>query len=84
MARGWESKSIEGQQQDAARGRPSHDATSLTPDEQVREQRRASLQLARARTEADLARASGRYAEMLTRQLAAIDQQLAALATDQR
>lgn len=83
MARGWESKSIEGQQEDAERGRPPRGAASLTPDEQAREQRRASLQLARARTEADLSRASGGYAEMLKKQLAAIDQQIATLATDQ-
>ena len=78
MARGWESKSVEDQQQEASRGRAPR-GRPLTPEEQQREQRRATLHLARTRTEADLARASGGYAEMLRRQLSAIEAQLAAL-----
>lgn len=78
MARGWESKSVEEQQQEASRGRAQH-GRALTAAEQERAQRRATLQLARTRTETDLARAAGGYAEMLRRQLAAIDEQLQAL-----
>ena len=77
MARGWESKSVEEQQQEASRGR-ARGGPPLTPEAQQREQRRASLPLARARTQADRARASGAYAAMLDKQLAAIDAQIAA------
>ena len=78
MARGWESKSVEEQQQEASRGRAQH-GRALTADELERAQRRATLQLARTRTETDLAHAAGGYAEMLRKQLAAIDEQLQAL-----
>lgn len=77
MARGWESKSVEDQQQEAARGRARGQA--LTPEEQQRAQRKATLMLARTRTETDLAGATGTYADMLRKQLAAIDAQIAAL-----
>ena len=52
MARGWESKSVESQQ-DAAQT-TSHVRPALTPDERDRAQRRATLELAVANTQAEL------------------------------
>jgi hypothetical protein len=56
MARGWESKSIEAQQDERERGVSK--APALTPDERVVEAQRRTLSLARARVEADLAKAT--------------------------
>lgn len=78
MARGWESKSIEAQQEEAARGRPARPA--LTEEQRVREERRRTLALTRARAVDDLTRASSpRYREMLERTIAALDEQLSDL-----
>ena len=52
MARGWESKSVESQQ-DAAQSQPAIRPT-LTPEERDRAQRRATLELAVANTQAEL------------------------------
>lgn len=52
MARGWESKGVEQQQEEAARGRtPAR--PPLTPAERERQQKRRQLELALARTQAD-------------------------------
>ena len=78
MARGWESKSVEAQQDEAARDRAKR--PRLTEAERATAERRASLELTRARTAADLARAtSPHHRQMLERALAAIDEQLARL-----
>src|SRR4029453_7219583 len=53
MARGWESKSVESQQDDA-RGTPVA-KRNWSPEERDRAQRRAMLELALASTQADLA-----------------------------
>ncbi len=78
MARGWESKAVEDQQlererrRDAGRGTPA-------PDRALAQQRR-SLELARARANADLAGARNEvHREMLRQAVAALDAQLAAL-----
>jgi hypothetical protein len=82
MARGFESKMVEFQQEEAARGRSgaSH-ATPLNPlsnDEKARRVRRQGLELARSRAAADLARATvPAHRTMLEQALAAIDQQIA-------
>ncbi len=82
MARGWESKSVESQQEEATRGaaagRPS---APLTPAARAAQQERRTLELARARTRADLETAT-RPAQrhMLLQALAAIDARLAGLA----
>jgi hypothetical protein len=77
MARGWESKSIEAQQEEAARGLTQRAA--LTPAQQARLERRRTLELARARAEADLARATApAYRRMLEQAIAALDAQLSA------
>jgi hypothetical protein len=76
MARGWESKNIESQQEEAARSHTR--ARSLTPEEQARESRRRGLELARSRAEADLERATApAHRAMLQQAIAALDAQLA-------
>lgn len=76
MARGFESKMVEFQQEEAARGRTP--ARPLTDDEKARRARREGLELARSRAAADLARATApAHREMLEQAIAAIDQQIA-------
>ena len=78
MARGFESKMVEFQQEEAARGRSS--APALTPDEKARKAQRTGLELARARAAADLARATNpAHRRMLEQALAELDQQLSQL-----
>ena len=79
MARGFESKQVEAQQEEAARPRESGKA--LTRDEGDRLQRRRALELSRARILADMKRATrSAHRQMLEQALAAIDEQLAGLA----
>jgi hypothetical protein len=78
MARGWESKSVEAQQEEAARRRPAEAARS--PEGLARAERRRGLELARARAVSDLARAvSPAHRQMLDTAIAALDAQLSAL-----
>jgi len=80
MARGFDSKSVEYQQEEALRGRLETKGRPLSEEERVRLQRRQTLRLARARTAADLARAaSPAQQQMLGRALAALDAELEAL-----
>jgi hypothetical protein len=75
MARGWESKSIEAQQEEAARSRSVRPA--LTQSQRAIEERRRTLELARRRTADDLARATApSHRAMLEGALAALDAQL--------
>ena len=81
MARGWESKAIEAQQEEAARGRtharPLTPLTPLTDDERRVAERRRSLELARARAAADLTRATApAHRRLLEQTLQAIEAQL--------
>ena len=72
MARGWESKSIESQQADAAADRSRK--TALTPEALATEARRRELNLARSRVVADLQRATApAHRQMLERALADLD-----------
>jgi hypothetical protein len=72
MARGWESKSIESQQADAAADRSRKAA--LTPEALAMEARRRELNLARSRVVADLERATApAHRQMLERALADLD-----------
>jgi hypothetical protein len=76
MARGWESKAVEAQQQDlgAPRGRS---AAPLSPAQRLALDRRRTLELARARTAADLeASTSPAHRSMLEEALRALDLQL--------
>jgi len=75
MARGWESKNVESQQEEAARARKRQ--RSLSPEEQARQVKREGLELARARALADLERAvAPAHRQMLEQTLAAIETQL--------
>jgi hypothetical protein len=75
MARGWESKSIEAQQEEAARGRTS--SRQLTDADRGTLERRRSLELAMARTREDLRRATApAHCRMLEQALEAIEAQL--------
>jgi len=78
MARGWESKSIESQQDDA--GRRTAGGPVLTSEERTRQQHKAGLQLALAETQAQLGAACRpAHREMLKMRLDAIQLQLEGL-----
>ncbi len=80
MARGFDSKSVEYQQEEALRSRQEKKGRPLSEEERARLQRRQTLKLARARTAADLARAaSPAQQQMLGRALAALDAELKGL-----
>jgi len=77
MARGWESKSIEQQQEDAQRPRSDRTATPLTPQERERRQRVEELQLALARTQDALQQACHpRHRDMLRQQLESLREKI--------
>jgi len=78
MARGWESKSVEAQQEDArqrtARG------PSPTPRDLVSRERHRALELGRTRAQNDLARASApAHRQMLESAIAELNRQIAEL-----
>jgi hypothetical protein len=78
MARGWESKSIEAQQDEAARHKTPRPA--LTAEQRETAARRRTLELTRSRAVADLERATApQHRHMLEQAIAAIDEQLATL-----
>jgi hypothetical protein len=78
MARGFESKQVEFQQEEAARARRLN--PPLTEAQRAARERRASLELARARAAADLDRATApAHRRMLEQAIEALDAQLAAL-----
>jgi len=80
MARGWESKSIEAQQEEAARAGRGKGSRPLTPLQRTMLERRRTLELARARVLADLARPSvDAHRAMLRRSLEAIEKQIGEL-----
>jgi len=79
MARGWESKSVEAQQEEALRSssgaKPAPSAAELE-----REGKRRALELARRRALDDLNRASvPAHRHMLEQAIVSLDEQLAAL-----
>jgi hypothetical protein len=75
MARGWESKSIEAQQEEASRSGPTRPAPSAA--ELALQERRRALELTRARAIADLGRASvPAHRHMLEQAIASLDEQL--------
>ena len=78
MARGFESKHVEFQQEEAARARTPQPV--LSDDERARRGQRATLELARARAADDLNRATApAHRRMLEQAIAALDAQLANL-----
>jgi hypothetical protein len=75
MARGWESKAVEAQQAD--RDTPASTAPPPSAQEAARLTRRRTLELARARAEADLAAARNTaHRAMLEAAIQALDAQL--------
>ena len=75
MARGFESKSVESQQEEAQRSKTFR--PPLSPEAQAREARRAGLELALARTQAELGAACRpAHREMLQLRLEAIRAQI--------
>lgn len=78
MARGWESKAVESQQDEAFRQRAARPA--LTTEQQAREARRATLELALAQTQAEMGAACrAPHREMLRLRLDAIRAEIEAL-----
>ncbi len=78
MARGWESKSVEAQQ-DAAQ-RPRQVGAVVTREEAARKAERATLMLARTRALTDLQMACApAHRAMLEQAVADLDRRLAAL-----
>jgi hypothetical protein len=76
MARGWESKSVE-QQQEQAASDAAQKKVALTPDQLAAQQRRQGLQLSRKRILQQLELASNpRHRQMLEQALADLDEQL--------
>jgi len=76
MARGFESKSVEAQQEEAARGKIAR-RPRMTPEQLAVEQRRRALELTRTRACDDLSRASApAHRRMLEEAIASLDQQL--------
>jgi hypothetical protein len=77
MARGWESKSVE-QQQEEAISEPARKAEPLTPEQVGRRRRLATLELSRKRILHQLEAAThARHREMLAAALADLDAQIA-------
>ena len=76
MARGWESKSIEAQQDEASRG-SGGTGRPASLQERARRQQHRTLELARARAVADLERATTEaHRAMLRRAIADLDARL--------
>jgi hypothetical protein len=81
MARGFESKSVEFQQEEMARGRVSS-GPALTDDERASEQRRRTLELSHKRAVEEMNLATARaHRRMLEQAIAALDAQLQELST---
>ena len=78
MARGWESKSVEAQQEEASR--PGTKRRAATPEELAVEERRQALELMRKRAADDLSRAvAPAHRHMLEQAIASLDTELARL-----
>jgi hypothetical protein len=78
MARGWESKGIEAQQEEASR--PKGKTAALSAAERTAIDRKKTLDLARVRAVDDLSRATApAHRRMLEQAIAALDEQLAQL-----
>ena len=76
MARGFDSKFVEAQQEEA--GREKVVRPSLSPEQQATELRRQALALSRARAADDLSRATvAAHRRMLEAAIRALDEQLA-------
>jgi len=79
MARGWESKSVEQQQEDRSAQRQTIRAP-LSPDEQKRNRKREGLLLSRKRLSQQLqAASSASHRQLLEHSIAELDRQLSSL-----
>ena len=82
LARGWESKSVESQQEESARESEGRDLQQLSPAERERRARLATLELSRARTLDQLERATGAaHRAMLKRTLLALERDISEVET---
>jgi hypothetical protein len=78
MARGFDSKFVEAQQEEATR--PKFVGPALTPEQRVAADRRKALEMSRARAAADLERASvPAHRQMLEEALKSLDAELTKL-----
>ena len=78
MARGWESKAVEAQQDAAAADRAA--GPPISPEEAARRSQRASLMLARSRAMADLQQAcAAAHRTMLEQAIADLDARISEL-----
>jgi hypothetical protein len=85
MARGWESKGVEGQVQERETKEDRKNKRQLSQDQVEVRRQRGILMLSRARVEIQLQGAQAeRYREQLTRALADIDSQLAKLPEEKK
>ena len=79
MARGWESKSVE-QQQDAMSERNMPSRPALSPEQRERDRKRQGLLLSRSHLSRQLEAATNpRHCQMLTDAIAELDRQLSSL-----
>ena len=77
MAKGWESKSVEEQMQDARVSDHGGPRKQLTAEQMEAHRQKEVLRLSRARVEKELAASQNpRYREQLTKALADLDEQL--------
>ncbi len=80
MARGWESKAVEGQVQEFESKESRANKRQLTQDQLEVRRKTETLLLSRARVEKELQSSqNSRYREQLTRALADLDEQLSKL-----
>jgi hypothetical protein len=85
MARGWESKAVEGQVQERESKEDRKNKKQVSQDEVEVRRQRGILLLSRARVAIDLQAAQApRYRDQLTRALADIDAQLAKLPEEKK
>jgi hypothetical protein len=85
MARGWESKAVEGQVQERESKEERKNKKQVSLDEVEVRRQRGILMLSRARVEIQLRDAqASRYREQLRRALADIDSQLAKLPEEKK
>ena len=82
MARGWESKSVEDQIEEARRSQGAYEGRAQTPEESARERKVESLKLERSHLTEQLKRArSEAHQRMIRQSLEAIEEEIATLIT---
>ena len=82
MARGWESKSVEDQIEEARRSQGASEGRVQSPEESAREHKVETLKLERSRLTEQLKRArSEAHQRMIRQSLEAIEEEIATLIT---